>query len=117
MKKNILFYIFIALSALGCLKVGEDKIKMAVAPSNLQAQVYGPHNVAVTWVDNSDNEGGFEVEVKIDSGAFLPCFYTAKNVTTYYNDVLNIGHIYTFRVRASSAAGYTAYSNEASATL
>ena len=118
MKKCILlFCFFISISVLSCLKLSQDKETIPAAPSNLQAQVYGPHNVAATWIDNSNNEAGFEVEVKTDSGPFEPWFSPVKDVTTYYNDNLNIGHTYTFRVRASNAAGYSAYSNEATAIL
>jgi len=88
-----------------------------VAPSALVATPAGSAQINLTWLDNSDNETGFDVE----RCTGLPCSFAniasvGANVTSYSSAGLAASTSYTYRVRAKNAGGPSGYSNEASAT-
>lgn len=82
------------------------------APSNLTATSSGAAFILLTWLDNSNNETGFEIQRKEGSGDFLFRALLRPNVTQYY-DGINAGS-YSYRIRSVNASGYSAFSNEAS---
>jgi hypothetical protein len=87
---------------------------LPAAPSNLTATA-SKKSVTVNWVDNSNNETGFKVERSTDGVNFSQITTTGANVTSYKNVGLTTGTTYYYRVRATNAAGDSAYSNIASA--
>ena len=87
------------------------------APSGLTATAASTTQINLTWTDNSSNETGFKIERKTGAGGTYAQIATVgASVTTYSNTGLAIGTNYFYRVRATNAAGDSAYSNEASAT-
>jgi hypothetical protein len=88
---------------------------LPAAPSNLTATA-GKKSVTVNWVDNSNNETGFKIERSTDGVNFSQITTVGANVTSYKNVGLTSGTTYYYRVRATNAAGDSAYSNIASAT-
>lgn len=60
-----------------------------------------------SWTDNSDNELGFKVELKIGSGTYQPVGTTQPNVTSFSTDVLGDagGVTYCYRTYAYNSAG------------
>lgn len=70
----------------------------------------------LTWVDNSTNETGFEVEVSLDGTAFTRLNYVDANVATFQHSGLAWGKQYWYRVRAYNSAGFSTYSNVATGT-
>jgi hypothetical protein len=72
------------------------------------------------WTDNSDNEALFHVERKAvacaTEGAYIEIGTVGPNVTTYLDQTVTEGTAYCYRVKASNAAGHSAYSNEAGRT-
>src|SRR4029077_1986602 len=70
----------------------------------------------LTWADNSGNETGFKIERSTDGVNFSPLVTTAANVTTYSDTGLSALTPYTYRVRATSAAGDSGNSNTSTAT-
>jgi hypothetical protein len=84
------------------------------APSDLTATVLSSTSVRLTWVDNSPNESSFRVERKT-TGAFKEVVKTAANATSATINGLTPGTAYTFRVRGRGRAGFSPYSNLASA--
>lgn len=73
----------------------------------------------LTWTDNATNETSFKVErtTAADVAAcqtasgFVQIGTTAANVATYTDLALAEGTTFCYRVRASNAAGDSAYSN------
>lgn len=84
-------------------------------PANLVAQTVSTTEIQLTWQDISSNEDNYRVEQLIN-GVFTQISQRAQNATSYKVIGLAQGTAYTFRVRGKNAAGYSAYSNEASAT-
>ena len=85
------------------------------APSHLQATALTASSVRLTWQDNANDESSFRIEQKV-SASFQEIGSVPANSTSAKVVGLNAGATYTFRVRARSAAGNSAYSNAATAT-
>jgi transcriptional regulator CtsR len=86
------------------------------APSDLIATPISSSQINLSWQDNSDDETGFKIERKTGSGSYAQIATAGAGVTSYSDTSLSAGTTYYYRVRAYSAAGNSAYSNEASAT-
>lgn len=84
---------------------------------NLRAVAGVTATVRLTWTDSSEGEDGFSIERDTDGGGFVEINTTAAGAETY-DDSPDIGHTYTYRVRAiSDALGDSEYSNEAEITV
>jgi hypothetical protein len=86
------------------------------APSALQAQAVSGTEIQLNWTDNAGNEDGFSIEALNAQRVFQEIRTVGANVTGHRLTGLAAGGTYTFRVRAANAAGFSAYSNTASAT-
>ncbi len=86
------------------------------APSNLTAVATSPHDVALSWQDNSTYENGFHVERKQGAfGAWSVVFTASANSTGWTdNDILPY-YTYYYRLQAYNDIGFSAYSTEAKA--
>ncbi|MBI5675401.1 MAG: DUF2341 domain-containing protein [Nitrospirae bacterium] len=92
-------------------------LTFSAKPTSLTATALNSMKIKLDWVDNSADEDGFEVEVKIWNGTFVKIATLAPNVITF-TDTLSIepDKAYTYRVRAFRGQDKTPYSNEASVT-
>jgi hypothetical protein len=86
------------------------------APSALVASAASASAINLNWTDNSTDETGFEVERSTDGVNFTQVGTVGANVTSYAATGLAASTQYTFRVRATNAAGDSPSSNTASAT-
>lgn len=86
-----------------------------LAPSNLSATAVSRNRIDLKWTDNSNNETGFKIERRTNTGSYSEIATVGLNVTSYSDTGLNRRTRYYYRVRAYNSAGYSAYSNEASA--
>lgn len=84
------------------------------APSNLIATAVSNNRIDLSWTDNSNNETGFKIERRTESGTYIEIATVGANVTTYSDTGLSESTRYYYRVRAYNSAGYSNYSNEAS---
>lgn len=82
------------------------------APSGLNATAPSAYQVNLTWTDNSTNEANFEIERGSNAGGPFSLLTTVSvNTTTYADANVNPTTQYCYRVRATNAAGSSAYSN------
>ncbi|MBI5384526.1 MAG: fibronectin type III domain-containing protein, partial [Verrucomicrobia bacterium] len=86
------------------------------APSGLTATAASSSQINLAWTDNANNETGFAIERSTDNVTFTSIASVGANVTAYANTGLSASTTYYYRVRASNAAGNSAYSATASAT-
>ena len=88
-----------------------------IAPSGLNASAQTSGNIALSWMDNSNNEQNYLVQRSSNAGAFATIVTLAAN-SSFYNDIapnLQVGTAYTYQVIAMNAIG-TALSNQSTAT-
>jgi hypothetical protein len=86
-------------------------------PSALGANSVSTTLINLSWVDNANNEDGFEIERKTGaSGSWSEIASVGANATSYAVNNCTPGTTYYYRVCAYNAAGDSSYSNEASAT-
>jgi hypothetical protein len=76
----------------------------------------GAGELEATWMDNSSNEDGLEIERREGTTqAYTQIAIVGANVTSYNDSGLVDGETYCYRVSAFNAAGSSPYSNEACA--
>lgn len=86
------------------------------APGNLTAQAASSTEISLAWKDNSSDETGFRVESKVAGGTFKEVLSLPAGTTTAKVGSLKESTEYVFRVRASGASGFSAYTATARAT-
>lgn len=70
--------------------------------------------VALSWVDNSDNEDGFNIERATEGGEFFAIAQVAADVANYTDTQVEPGVDYRYRVNAFNIYGDSDYTNVAS---
>ena len=87
------------------------------APSSLAASPQSATSIALTWADNSNNETSFEVQRRtLPSGAFGVLASPAANAVSYTDTSAAGSTSYEYKVRAKNSAGFSSFSNVATAT-
>ncbi len=87
------------------------------SPASLTMTVASTTRIDLNWTDNSNNEAGFKVERKIDSGAFEELSILPANINSFSDEGVSTGHTYTYRVRSYNQFGNSSgYTNEVSST-
>ncbi|MFN3649066.1 MAG: zinc-dependent metalloprotease family protein [Armatimonadota bacterium] len=89
---------------------------LPIAPTNVQARATSSTTIDLTWFDNAHNEAAYEVERKTANTGFTRIATVASNATSFQDDTVSSGITYTYRLRATNAAGPSEYSNTPSAT-
>jgi hypothetical protein len=101
--------------------VGTVPATTPAAPTNLSAAFQTGPQIALTWTDNATNETGFVIERALDGVNFSVLVSVGPRNNTgsvsYIDTNVAPGNTYTYRVAAINAAGPSAYSNLASATI
>ena len=95
------------------------------AQTCMQADLNHPLAAALTWKDNSNNEAGFSLEKKLDSGAYAVIAAGIGADLTSYTDMAvtrgTVARTYTYRLKAlavpNSGTVDSAYSNEVCITF
>ena len=86
-------------------------------PSGLSISDVTSNNVTLTWIDNSDNETGFEIQRSTTSGSgFATIDTTASDVTTYLDETVLPETEYFYQIRAINSYGESDYTPEVSVT-
>jgi len=91
---------------------------LPAAPSGLGATAVSSSQINLAWTDNASNETGYVVErCQTTACTFASIATLGANVTSYNNTTgLSPSTSYSYRVKATSGAGDSGYSNTASAT-
>jgi hypothetical protein len=82
-------------------------------PSNLTADLVGSSTVHLTWIDTSTNETGFDVERRLNNGAFTPYVSLPAGTVLFDDTSVYPSQKYTYRVRSVGIEGRSAPTNEA----
>ncbi|MDQ1324702.1 MAG: hypothetical protein QG587_2038, partial [Chloroflexota bacterium] len=93
-------------------------LSLPAAPSGLSASAFSATQVDLAWTDNATNETGFRIDRSPNgSTGWTEIATTGANIASYHDTGLATGSAYYYRVRATNAAGDSAYSNTAGLTL
>jgi acid phosphatase family membrane protein YuiD len=99
------------------LTVTAQSATAPAAPTNLQATAISATEIRLTWTDNSTDESSFVVQRKQGpSWVDYEGPPAAPNTTEMVIPYLEPGTTATYRIRARNAGGFSAPSNEATAT-
>ena len=79
------------------------------APSDLSAEAISYSQIDLTWVDNADNESAFEIERSVSGGAYSLLTTVGADSEAFSDFGLTAETEYCYRVRATNAAGPSAY--------
>lgn len=85
-------------------------------PTGLSASATAT-TIGLRWTDASSNETRFDVRRRIQGGAWQIIATPPADTTSYLDTTVVAGTSYDYRVRACNAAGCSAWSNIASATV
>jgi hypothetical protein len=92
-------------------------LMLPAAPTNLSATAPSSGQVRLTWTDNSMTESGYVIERKTGaSGVYGVIVQMVPGAASFTDSTVNPSTQYFYRVRAINAAGFSAYTNEASVT-
>lgn len=94
----------------------EAATSLPVPPTSLTASAASASQINLTWLDNSSNESGFQIERSTDGVTFSQVASVGVGVKAYSNTGLTGSTAYTYRVRAFNALGSSDPTNNASAT-
>ena len=83
------------------------------APASLSAEVDASSKMQLFWTDKSNDEEGFKIERRKESGDFSQVAVLDSDKVTYTESGLIPGNTYAYRVRAYNQGGNSAYSNVA----
>ena len=86
---------------------------LPAAPGSLTATAASRTRINLAWADNATNETGFLIERSTNGTTFTQIATVGVNATTYASNGLKRNTTYWYRVRATNAAGSSAYSNTA----
>lgn len=102
----------------GFSNIAAASTAVPTAPTSLVATTQGPTSIQLTWTDNADTELGYRVErcTGVGCDGFGEIASLGANVETYLDESVTLGNSYTYRILATSAAGNSGYTNEATAT-
>ncbi len=88
-------------------------VKKPNAPTNLTARALSTTEIAIVWRDKSNNEDGFNVELKTNKGPFVFIGSVPADVTDATIDGLAPGVTYQVRLRSFNSRGNSAYTRPA----
>jgi len=82
------------------------------SPTDLDESALGSNTVKLSWKDGSMNEDGFIIERCVDSLGYIQVAKVPSGQTSYIDNLLSPGKVYTFRVSAYNKSGISGYTNE-----
>ncbi len=92
--------------------VSTPVVTLPAAPTSLTASALVKGGISLAWSDRSNNEDVFQVERQTGSAVWQVIATLSANTTKYTDTTTASRTSYSYRVRASNAAGVSAYSNQ-----
>ncbi len=86
-------------------------------PTGLTAVLEPGLQIGLDWVDNADNETGFEVWRSVNGGASTLLTTTAADVIAYTDTDVTFGNTYTYEVRSINLIANSAFAGPAPVTI
>jgi PKD repeat protein len=86
------------------------------SPSGLGALAVSPIQIELFWIDNSDNEYGFEIDRSLDSTNWTQIDSVGENIVEYSDTSVSPKTTYYYKVRAFNGSGASADSTVVSIT-
>ncbi len=92
---------------------GQLPLSTIAIPGKLQTFTINATSINLSWVDNSNNESGFEIYRSSDNGVnYTYVGLTSVNANNFIDNSLNSNTSYTYKIRAmKKAVGASDYSN------
>ena len=88
-----------------------------LAPTNLSATLASEGSIDLNWTDNADNEDSFKIESSPNGNSnWTEIATVSANTVVYTNSGLKCGLAFYYRIRALNMAGYSVYSDTATAS-
>ena len=85
-----------------------------LSPSGLSVAALSRTSIRLVWTDNSSFETAYKIERSLNGADWAEAYQTAPNATTIWDDTgRSVGTGYHYRVRATTGAVDSAYSNTA----
>jgi len=75
------------------------------APTDLNVTPISCDLVQLNWVDNSNDEDGFRIERKEESGSYIALTTVSPDTTTFLDETVSENKIYTYKVIAFNEFG------------
>ncbi len=91
-------------------------VTLPAAPTGLAASAIAYNQINLLWTDNANNESNYRVERSLDGFNWTEIATLPAGTVSFSSTGLSASTTYSYRVRASNSAGYSGYSNTASAT-
>ncbi len=86
------------------------------APTGLTASPLSTTEILLAWNDNATDETEYRIEIRTPTTVFADIGPVPANAEEVEIIELDPATTYVFRIRATNASGFSAYSNEATAT-
>ena len=90
---------------------GNRPATVPASPAGLKASQLLNTELLLIWNNNTTNETGYKIERSTNGINFTQIAVTGANVTNRLDTGLSVGATYYYRVRATNAAGDSAYSS------
>jgi gliding motility-associated-like protein len=82
-------------------------------PTSLTATTISDQEITLSWVDNSDNETGFEIQRSLNGTSYIAIDTVEASITTFTDGNLMLGTQYYYRVAGINSHGKSPFSNVA----
>ena len=85
--------------------VSTEQTLIPSAPENLTLQPLDYKQILISWIDNSNNETGFDLQRRLQAGHFVTIAVIPSNDTSYSDNFLSSQTLYYYRVGAIGQDG------------
>jgi subtilisin family serine protease len=88
-----------------------------LAPGSLVATYLDRKGINLTWKDQSQNEDGFEIYRSTNMGSFVSLAKVNAQTTSFLDQNVTQGNVYSYRIMAFNSAGFSDFSNSSTVKI